>query len=221
MAGLALRPVKGIDRLRCRFAVGIMAGDTAQRAPRSLPAAALSHLLHLADRLRSGGRRGRFVVDEDEERVIEVVARAEVVEAPAETGERRLAAEVALIADRLPPPRLQVDRVDDLQIVGLRTGRQRRHLRHMVGAWAVAALAADRRLGEDPRRIPLRAVGSVFHEPRMTVETAIPHAPFEAQPAVVFVAGGKPVSPRAAVPADRGLGEEAGLFDEIGAAAGA
>ena len=53
----------------------------------------------------------------------------------------------------------------------------------------------------------------------MAMEATVPDRPLEAQPPVVLIARGEPIPPGAAVPADRGLGEEPGLVEKIGAAA--
>ena len=59
----------------------------------------------------------------------------------------------------------------------------------------------------------------MLHEPRMAMEATVPDRPLEAQPPVVLIARGEPIPPGAAVPTDRGLGEEPGLVEKIGAAA--
>ena len=219
VAGLALRSVEGIDLFRGRFGVGIVAGDAAEGAPGPLPAAALPHLLDLANRLRTGGCRGPLVVDEHEECVVEEIAGAEVVEPAAKAGDRRLATEMALVADRFAAPRFEVDRIDDSQVGGGHPGGKSGHRRHVLPAGPMAALAADRRLRENPRRIPPAAVGGVLHEPRMTMEATVPDRPLEAQPPVVLIARGEPIPTGAAVPADRRLGEQPVVVEKIGAAA--
>ena len=121
------------------------------------------------------------------ERVVEVIAGAEVEQPAAVAGNRRLTRQVTLIADRLAAGRVEIGRVHDAAVVAGFAGGQLLHRFHMPPTRAVAPLTADARLKEDRLLVAGGIFGIDLNLPGVAVEAAITDRPLKTQRWILVV----------------------------------